>query len=363
MSTNINISMRYSTFLPMLLEAMDRTRGDVLELGAGVFSTPILHWMCERHNRQLLTLESDRRWFHLTKHQLKNDNHKFVHIENWDKAEDLINKEWDVVLVDHSPSNRRIVEIKKLANLAKYLIVHDAEPWKEKEFRYSEIYPLFKYKFHFDLVDHHTVVLSNFANLADFSPYHGKPTELCELAMKYNSDKCPQIGHCYTPFYYEYLKDKRNSVKKVLEIGVGTNHYKKLIPGYVLGAGLRMWRDFFPNAHVYGIDIMPESIFTDDRLTTLHCDERDEQAVKNLISKIGSDIDLVIDDGSHHVNDQIFLLKTLMPLLDKGVTYIIEDCLRTRLIRNLFPEYDSFIPVLPPNKKHIRGGLIVFSQK
>jgi hypothetical protein len=168
MATNINVSMRYSTFLPMLLEAMERTRGDVLELGAGVFSTPILHWMCEKQKRNLLTIESDRKWYIFTRQYLRSPYHKFLYVANWDDADSSINKDWSVALIDHSPSGRRITEIKKLANLAKYLIVHDTDPWKEREFHYSQIYPLFKYKFDFNLVDHQTVVLSNFFPLDNF---------------------------------------------------------------------------------------------------------------------------------------------------------------------------------------------------
>lgn len=168
MATNMNVSMRYSTFMPMLLEAMARTNGDVLELGAGVFSTPLLHWLCEKQKRNLLTIESDRGWFKFTKQYLESNFHKFLWVKNWDDAGEQIKKKWDVVLVDHSPSKRRIVEIKLLANLAKYIVIHDSEPWKQNHYRYHRIYPLFKHRFDFDLVDHHTTVLSNFFKVDDF---------------------------------------------------------------------------------------------------------------------------------------------------------------------------------------------------
>lgn len=164
----MNVSMRYSTFLPMLLEAMNRTSGNVLELGAGVFSTPILHWLCERQRRSLLTIENSRGWYNFTRTYLRTPLHTFIHVQHWDDAKSAIEKEWDVVLVDHSPSDRRVVEIRLLANLAKYLVVHDSEPGKERDYHYSQIYPLFKYKFDFTLADHQTVVLSNFFTLADF---------------------------------------------------------------------------------------------------------------------------------------------------------------------------------------------------
>ena len=159
--------------------------------------------------------------------------------------------------------------------------------------------------------------------------------DLDNLAIKYGTDKYAK--HRYTAFYYELLKFKRESFKKILEIGVGE------------GQSLRMWRDFFPNAQVYGADIAKEAVFKDERLETFRCDERDKSQVEKLIEKIGSDIDLVIDDASHHVNDQIFLCKTLMPLLKKDVIYIIEDCRHTRAMRAQLSEYDFFIPALLAN--------------
>jgi len=192
-----------------------------------------------------------------------------------------------------------------------------------------------------------------------------EPTELCTLAMKYGADKCPQIGHQYTPFYYELFKDKKFSVKKVFEFGVGNKRIYSCIPNYQMGASLRMWRDFFPNAQVYGADIASGSIFKDERLETFRCDEDKEEEIKALIKKIGSDIDIVIDDASHHIHQQMFLFKTLMPLLKKDVIYICEDCGRTRQMMKTFPQYNSYSPKLLPNSRHsiIRDGLVVFTNK
>jgi len=188
-------------------------------------------------------------------------------------------------------------------------------------------------------------------------------TELCELALKYSSDKCPRIGHCYTPFYDEFLKNKRDSIKKVLEIGVGTNDYKNYIPNYTVGASLYMWRDFFPNAQIFGADIAPESIFKSDRITTYYCDERKEEDIKHLLFQTGHDIDLVIDDASHRPYDQTFLFQTMMPLLNPRVIYIVEDCIRTRVMRKDFPQYNCYLPELPFNENRVRGGLAVFTYK
>lgn len=164
-------------------------------------------------------------------------------------------------------------------------------------------------------------------------------TELCELAYKYGTDKCPQIKHSYTPYYYELLKARRDSIKKVLELGVG---FEESIPNYPVrrkGASLYMWRDFFPNAQIYGADILPELVFKDERIETFRCDETVKEDLEKLIEKTGSDIDLFIDDGSHTTNHQVFTCLTLMPRLKKDVIYIIEDI---KIVRRVEPNLKDF---------------------
>jgi 8-demethyl-8-alpha-L-rhamnosyltetracenomycin-C 2'-O-methyltransferase len=189
-------------------------------------------------------------------------------------------------------------------------------------------------------------------------------TELCEIAFKYGADKCPQINHMYTPFYYDYFSPMRQTVKKVFEFGIGNRRIKYAIPHYQMGASLRMWRDFFPNAQVYGADYAKGSVFSDERITTYYANEDIKEDIEGLVEKIGSDIDIVIDDASHHVAQQIFLFKTLMPLLQKGVIYVIEDCGRTRVLSKMFPEYDSCVPRLLPNlRPKASDGIIIFTNK
>ncbi len=173
-------------------------------------------------------------------------------------------------------------------------------------------------------------------------------TPLCELAYQYGTDKCPQIDHTYTPFYFELLKNKRHSVKKVLEIGVGhpdnMQHVVVLKGSYKLGASLYMWRDFFPNAQIYGADIRPESMFTDDRIATFLCDQNSEKDLLRLLTEIGTDLDLIIDDGSHKPEDQIATCQILMPLLKRDVLYIIEDVIHSQKLVKALQGYDCWVP-------------------
>jgi hypothetical protein len=168
-------------------------------------------------------------------------------------------------------------------------------------------------------------------------------TELCDLAWKYGTDKCPKIKHNYTPIYYDLLKDKRDSFKKILEIGIGDGErmsHEKIPPHYQKGASLRMWRDFFPKAHIYGVDIIPNCLFQDERITTFLADATNDFELSNIIKDIGSDIDMVIDDGGHSLVSQLQTFGILMPLLKKDVIYIIEDARFPDSIKEKLSDYD-----------------------
>ena len=156
---------RYSTHIPVLLQALKLTSGDVLELGSGVFSTPLLHWVCTAEKRNLLTVDNDLDFYTWEK-DFTNSYHKFLFVEDWDLAK--IEKNWDVVLVDHSPAERRIYDIERLLNFAKFIIVHDTNFRHDHMYHYSRIYDLFLYKYTFGGVYPSTGVLSNFEDVSTF---------------------------------------------------------------------------------------------------------------------------------------------------------------------------------------------------
>ena len=168
-------------------------------------------------------------------------------------------------------------------------------------------------------------------------------TELCDIALKYGTDKCPEIKHHFTLFYYDMFKDSRTSIKKVLEVGIG-----KMAPLFMRGASLYMWRDWFTQAQIYGADIDPTLIFDDDRISTFLCDQTKEEDLKRVIAQTGSDIDLFIDDGSHLPEHQIFTCLTVMPLLDNPI-YVIEDVGHREIVEKL-GDYDCKILKLSRRK-------------
>ncbi len=115
--------LHYSTHMPLLVKTLSLTSGDVLEMGVGLFSTPLLHWMCSPAGRRLVSYESDPSYYEVFK-QFEDEYHKVVFVENWDDAD--IEKPWDVAFIDHAPALRRREDVRRLANLAKYIVIHDS---------------------------------------------------------------------------------------------------------------------------------------------------------------------------------------------------------------------------------------------
>ncbi len=151
----------YGSHVPVIVRVMEATRGPVLELGMGIYSTPLLDLMCHESKRTLISYDDDPTWFEENKDWEKSDYHKVFLIDNYDQA-DLGHTHWSVALIDHKPPLRRLTEIKRLAENADYLIVHDTEPECDKFFKYSRIYPLFKYRYDYTVCRPNTTILSNF---------------------------------------------------------------------------------------------------------------------------------------------------------------------------------------------------------
>lgn len=167
MATNMNVSLKYGTNLPCLIRAMEKTKGNVLELGMGVFSTPYLHYQCILSKRKLVSYENYEEWMKFfVDGGYQNLYHEINFVEKY--ADAKIDTQWDVVLVDQTPDSSRSEEIKRLKDKAKYIIIHDSNPSNYKVTHYDKIFPLFKYKTDWHGDKNRTTVLSNFVDLEDF---------------------------------------------------------------------------------------------------------------------------------------------------------------------------------------------------
>ena len=179
---NIDHDLNWGSHLPILMKVMSVSTGDVLEMGAGLYSSPFLYWMCKDQRREFISVEQNFEWWKMI-WNVKNIKHLSIlskvvgpkaqanYVNDWDLAlEQVSTKFWDVVLIDHAPSRRRIVDIKELANKTNYMVIHDTQR-NYKFCNYNEIFPLFKYRFDYSQPDWdskvpHTTVLSNFKDLS-----------------------------------------------------------------------------------------------------------------------------------------------------------------------------------------------------
>lgn len=150
----------YGSHIPVIVRVAEATDGPILELGMGRYSTPILDLMCHESKRPLVSYDNDRKWFEENK-EWESDYHKVYFVDNYDKA-DIETTHWSMALVDHEPSLRRATEIARLASNTDYIIVHDTEPESDRFFRYSQIYPLFEFRYDYKKCRPNTTILSNF---------------------------------------------------------------------------------------------------------------------------------------------------------------------------------------------------------
>ena len=146
--------------------------------------------------------------------------------------------------------------------------------------------------------------------------------DLDALARLLGTDKSLYV-HGYTRLYETHFASRRPTVRRLLEIGVGginSWHGYETTEG---GQSLRMWRDYFPNAEIVGIDIHAKAV-SGPRLRFEQGDQSDPVFLRALIEKYGP-FDIVIDDGSHIGRHITTSFVTLWNAVTPGGMYVIED--------------------------------------
>ena len=171
--------------------------------------------------------------------------------------------------------------------------------------------------------------------------------ELGGLFQKYGSDK---DRNGYTPVYHSLFKNLCDKEIVFMEIGIGTmiegapsSMVGYALPNYKPGGSLRAWRDYFPNAQIHGIDIQPDTQFTEDRIHTHLCNSVDGKACRDLFRRIPKDIDIIIDDGAHWDEYQLKTFYNFFNLVKKGGFYIIEDIYPgSRIMSEFLPKIRNY---------------------
>lgn len=190
-------------------------------------------------------------------------------------------------------------------------------------------------------------------------------TELCELGVKYPTDKTPYIlsderqpnihRHPYTSIYNLLFSKLKYDNIKLAEIGI------------LFGNSLKCWREYFKNADLFGFEY--EEIYLNEskghNLNNTIIDfinVKDTESMCNTFDKYGM-FDIIIDDSTHQFDDQIRICNTLYKYLKPGGILVIEDIFRN-IDENLFltslseslKYYDNYTFVMAEHElKHSPG--------
>lgn len=139
---------------------------------------------------------------------------------------------------------------------------------------------------------------------------------LTKIAQSLRTDKWG--GHFYTPHYHRHLQHLRSRQFTLLEIGIGGYERRRG------GASLKMWKRYFPQAQIVGLDLHDKSFVDRKRIVTYQGSQTDKSLLRRIVEEHGAPL-VVIDDGSHvpqHIRETFAIL---FPLLPDGAIYAIED--------------------------------------
>lgn len=146
-----------------------------------------------------------------------------------------------------------------------------------------------------------------------------------DLFTKYGSDK--NTNHAYGELYDSLYptQESRDAVQLVLEVGIAH------------GGSVRAWLDIFPNATIVGMDKEPVHnamcgstdpgihpiVPRPPRLEIHQGNVRSFDDLKRAASN--RQFDLIVEDSSHQVDDNLRCLFVLWPFVKPGGLYIIEE--------------------------------------
>lgn len=135
-----------------------------------------------------------------------------------------------------------------------------------------------------------------------------------DLSFLFNYfDSYKQI-HDYTDFYHENLKELKDKKLDILEIGTAK------------GDGIASFYFYFPYSNLIGVDNNPfRTRYKSKRIRNIYVDISSKQILKNLTNHLNQKFDLIIEDCSHKLIDQILCFSENFKNLKEGGIYIVED--------------------------------------
>lgn len=157
---------------------------------------------------------------------------------------------------------------------------------------------------------------------------------LTYLADRCGSDKGTRYSaHLYTRIYAKLFQSLQQEALTIAEIGLHRRDVDKRHGGGEISApatasaapSLEIWREYFPNADIFGFDIDDFSNVKIDRCKIVRGNMSSRDDLADFIRVIGGQIDILIEDGSHTSHHQQTALGYLFRHIRSGGMYIIED--------------------------------------
>ena len=160
------------------------------------------------------------------------------------------------------------------------------------------------------------LIIYNFFYKKDLDTISIKKKELFnkDLSFLFKYFNSYKLLEGYTDFYHENLKELKDKTINILEIGTAK------------GDGIASLYFYFPYANLIGVDNNPfKTRYKSKRIRNMYVDISSKQILKNLTNHLNQKFDLIIEDCSHKLIDQILCFSENFKNLKKGGIYIVED--------------------------------------
>lgn len=152
--------------------------------------------------------------------------------------------------------------------------------------------------------------------------------KLTDIHTKFKTDK--GTSHSYITYYESIFHDIKSRKLNVLEIGV------------LFGGSLKMWSTYFENSMIFGVDnfvqktgekyynympvdfkIVQKDLSSHKNIVLFNFDCESVNSINEHLKNIKFDI--IIDDASHNINQQLSNITNYSNYLENNGIYICED--------------------------------------
>lgn len=159
-----------------------------------------------------------------------------------------------------------------------------------------------------------------------------------------------QKSPSHLKFYRRLLASLARQPRSILEIGVKG------------GGSTAFWKTLFQSATVVGVDIKLRPGLaaepSPDGVIYVQGDQTDVKRLREIAGRYGP-FDVVIDDGSHVTDDQAVTIRELLPHVEPGGVYVVEDihaAVKTASTRDVDFGEDIWADFTVTTLQRLRGG-------